>query len=282
MDARSWLGLRPTHNPHRWFLPVTEGLATHGRFLFGGCALGAAIEALEATTGRPLVWATAQYLSYAMVDSVVDLDVTVAVSGHQITQARVTGHVADREIFTVNAALGARPYEGQGQWEEMPAVPAPDDLPRRSHPFADDDRTLMRRLDQRLAKGRVWEELVDNPVDGGTSAMWVRLPELLDVSASALAILGDFVPFGIAQALGKHGGGNSLDNTLRVAQVVATNWVLLDVRVHAIRNGFGHGLVHLWAEDGTLLATASQSTIVRHWSEERAAVARQATKEPTP
>jgi acyl-CoA thioesterase len=83
------------------------------------------------------------------------------------------------------------------------------------------------------------------------------------------------VPFGIGQALGKLGGGNSLDNTLRVAQVVPTDWVLVDVRIHAIRNGFGHGLVHLWSRDGTLLATASQSTIVRHWTEERQAVARQ-------
>jgi len=41
--------------------------------------------------------------------------------------------------------------------------------------------------------------------------------------------------------------------------------VLLDVRIHAIANGFGHGLVHLWAEDGTLLATASQSVKVRMW-----------------
>jgi len=34
--------------------------------------------------------------------------------------------------------------------------------------------------------------------------------------------------------------------------------------VHALAEGFGHGLVHLWAEDGTLLATASQSAIVRN------------------
>ena len=57
--------------------------------------------------------------------------------------------------------------------------------------------------------------------------------------------------------------GNSLDNTLRVCRLVPTEWVLLDIRIHAVANGFGHGIVHLWAEDGTLLATASQSTIVR-------------------
>jgi acyl-CoA thioesterase len=44
--------------------------------------------------------------------------------------------------------------------------------------------------------------------------------------------------------------------------------VLLDIRVHSVVNGFGHGVVHLWAQDGTLLAMASQSTIVRFWTEQ--------------
>jgi acyl-CoA thioesterase len=99
--------------------------------------------------------------------------------------------------------------------------------------------------------------------------LWIRLPELLDMSAAALAIIGDFVPFGIGQALGKRAGGNSLDNTLRVAHRVPSEWVLADVRVHAVADGFGHGLVHLWAEDGTLLGTASQSAIVRAWRDDQ-------------
>jgi acyl-CoA thioesterase-2 len=266
VDARSWLGLEPTHNPYRWVLPITDGLATPARFLFGGCGLGAAIEALEGTTGRPVVWATAQYLSYGTVGSTLDIDVTVAVEGHQITQARATGHVADREVFTVNAALGRRDYEGEGQWEAMPEVPAPDDLPRRRNPFVDGGTFISDRLDQRLAKGTPWEELEGNPGDG-TASMWIRVPDLLDMSATALAILGDYVPFGIGQALGAQAGGNSLDNTLRVARLVPTEWVLLDIRIDANVNGFGHGVVHLWAVDGTLLASASQSTIVRFWED---------------
>jgi len=83
---------------------------------------------------------------------------------------------------------------------------------------------------------------------------------------AALAILGDFVPMAVGQALGVRGGGNSLDNTLRVARLVPTEWVLLDIRVHAVSRGFGHGLVHMFAEDGTLMATASQSCIVRFYT----------------
>ncbi len=79
MDSRTFLGLEPTHNPFRWKLPVTEGISTTGNFLFGGSGLGAAISALEGTSGRQCVWATAQYLSYAKPGEVVDIDVTIAV-----------------------------------------------------------------------------------------------------------------------------------------------------------------------------------------------------------
>jgi acyl-CoA thioesterase len=106
------------------------------------------------------------------------------------------------------------------------------------------------------------EDLDGTPGDG-RSALWVRNPWGEDAQAAALAIVGDFVPMAISQASGRRLESNSLDNTLRIARIHPTEWILADIRVHAAADGFGHGLVHLWAEDGTLLATASQSTIVR-------------------
>lgn len=266
MDAPAWLGLQPTHNPMRWMLPVTPGISTGHQFLFGGCGLGAAIAALEGSSGRPVVWATAQYLSYAEPPSVMDIDVTIAVEGHQITQARAVGHVADREILTVNAALGRRLIDAEGQWVERPVVPPPDQCGPRLPRFPGAE-SIMDRIDTRLASARSYDDLGAG-MPGGRSALWARIPEVLEMSAATLAILGDYVPFGIGQALGARAGGNSLDNTLRLGRLVPTEWVLLDIRVHAVRNGFGHGDVHLWADDGTLLATASQSTIVRFWKDE--------------
>lgn len=270
MDARKFLGLEPTHNPYRWVLPITPGVCTPGGFLFGGCGLGAAIAALEGTTGRPLIWATGQYLSYTRPPEVLDLDVTVAVSGHQMTQARVVGHVADREVLTVNAALGHRPMEHEGTWAEMPDVPPPGECKIREWVYRSAGEWLPDRLDTRLARARTLEELPGPGIPEGRSALWAKLPEVLDMSGAALAILGDYVPFGIGQALGLRAGGNSLDNTLRVGRIVPTEWVLLDIRVHQVANGFGHGDVHLWSESGALLATASQSTIVRMWREQSA------------
>lgn len=265
MDSRTFLGLEPTHNPFRWKLPVTSGISTPGDFMFGGAGLAAAIAALEATAERPCVWATAQYLSYARPGEVVDIDVTIAVAGHQITQARAVCHVADREILTVNAALGDRPLEATGQWETMPSdVPAPEDCPVRTH-MSEFEGSISSRLEERLVKIRPYDSMDGTPGDG-QAVLWARIPDVITgTDAPTLAVLGDFVPMGISQSLGLFAGGNSLDNTLRMVQLVPTEWVLMDIRVHAVSRGFGHGLVHMFAQDGTLLATASQSVIVRFW-----------------
>ncbi len=268
MDARTFFGLEPvTDDRSRWRMEVVRGLTSGTGALFGGCGLGACIEVMEELSGRPCIWATAQYLSFARPPSVLELDVTEIVRGHQISQARVIARVGDDEILTVLGALGHRPLPLEGQWAIRPDVPGPLDCPPR--PMMNrHEGTIARRLDAKLANGRApWE--FPGPEGSGQSALWIRLPELLDMSAAALAIIGDFVPFGIGQALGKRAGGNSLDNTLRVAHRVPTEWVLADVRVHAVADGFGHGLVHLWAEDGTLLGTASQSSIVRAWRDDQ-------------
>ena len=265
MDARTFLGMVPRGEDLSWRMEVTPGVSAGGRFLFGGCALAAGIEAMERATGRTCVWATAQYLSYAAVGSILDLDVTVAASGRHLSQARCVGRVGDTEIFTVNAALGSRPFELNGLWEHRPDVPQPEDCPVRLLPRTQDNSVLT-RVEVRVAAGRQFEDLDGTP-STGRSALWARMPEVLDVSAAALAVLGDFVPASIGQALGRGAGGNSLDNTLRLVHLVPTEWVLVDLHVHAIERGFGHGLAHLWAEDGSLLATASQSVIVRFWQD---------------
>lgn len=261
MDATEFLGLTPTHNPMRWYLPITEGIATRERFLFGGCGLGAAVAAMEAACDRPVVWATAQYLSFAMVGSIMDLDVTVAVAGKRTSQARVVGRVGDREILTVNAALGSKQIPIDEQYRTFPDVPAPEGCPRREG-LVEDSNSIMTRFDMRLAVGTPW-----NRFDGtqkladGRSALWVRMPDV-DMCAAALAILGDYVPFGISQSQGNWIPSNSLDNTIRVQRLVPTEWVLCDVRIDGIHGGFGHGSVYLWSEDATLLATASQSAVL--------------------
>ena len=261
MDGPQFLGLEPTDDPNRWLLPVVPPLLSGVGALFGGCGLAAAMEAMEATTGRQTIWAAAQYLSFARPPATVSIEVVAMVVGHQTSQARAIGRVGDEEIFTVNAALGVRPSELQGQWAARPPVPRPEHSPPRVLEGRH-EATIMQRLDVRLADARPLDQLEGGPGSDGRSSLWARLDGLTS-STTTLAILGDFVPFGISQAIGQWAGGTSLDNTIRVARRVPTEWVHLDIRVQAVADGYGHGLVHLWAEDGTLLGTASQTAVVR-------------------
>ena len=263
MLASEFLGLRATHNPLRWYLEVVPGICTDDQFLFGGCGLGAAIEALERTTGRPVVWATAQYLSFAHPPEIVDIDVTVAVAGHQTTQARAVAHVGDREILTVNAALGARDGGYDGQWARFPDVPRARRLPAAP---ADHAR---RRLDHAAARdaprraAATWLPLDGEPDDGHSGALGPLPGGPRGVGGRRSRSSATSCRSASARRWASSSAATASTTRCGSCTLVPTEWVLVDMRVHAVAHGFGHGLVHLWAEDGTLLATASQSCVVR-------------------
>jgi acyl-CoA thioesterase-2 len=244
-------------------MTVAPELTTPGNFLFGGCGLGAALVALEEASGRPTIWATGQYLSYAPTHSVLEWEVTLAVVGGRVTQGRAVGHVGEREILTVNAALGSNQLALHGVWVEPPLVPAPEDCPPRFLP-AMFRNTIMDRIEVRVAKGFTLDELT-GASGGPDSALWARVPGHLAPSAGTLAIFGDYVSGGASQPLGRRSRGRSLDNTLRVVQLKPTEWVLCDIRIHALIDGYAQGVAFLWSQDGELLATASQSFVVRLW-----------------
>lgn len=257
--------IQATHNPNRWVMPVGPDMCVGppGRlFLFGGIGLASSITAMEGTTGRKLVWATAQYLSFALPGEIVDLDVTVPVTGKHNSQARVIGRVGDREIFTCNGALGTRESEFSDQWTPMPMTPAPLDCPRVESWV--DRKDMHARLETRLAKGRYGEaRRTGGRSEDGHVLIWVRAKDIARVDSGLLAVFADFVPSGVGHAIGRNAGANSLDNTLRIREMVDTEWVLCDIRIHGVHAGFVHGRMLLFAENGTLMATASQSGIIR-------------------
>lgn len=271
MTKSNLFNLQSTHNSNRFFLPVEKNICVGppgNEFLFGGVGLGAAITAMEQSLDRPVVWATSQYLSYAQPGSIVDIDVIAPKVGKSITQARVIGHVGDREIFTVNAALGRRDMDLTQQWITPKDVPGPDDC-QPVPTFDPSNKDLHSRFDIRVARGRWGWRMMDDDTPGsedGNSILWARLKEDFPVSAGWLAILADYVPGASAPAIGKRAGANSLDNTIRILRPnYDTEWVMCDLRIYGVKDGFVHGRAHLFAEDGVLLATASQSAILRIW-----------------
>jgi acyl-CoA thioesterase len=272
-DALSseFFDLRATHNPHRWYLPVTDEVVVGHRvqaFLFGGAGMAAAVRAMERTCGRPAIWATAQYLSFARLGQVVDLDVWVPSSGRYTTQARVIGHVDDHAIITVNAALGERPGEIVGQWLPAPAVPPPEDC----EPVDDgpgEVKGVRQRFEVRRAAGRYRSDDISGQGDGRL-VLWFRPLDGHPIDAAVLAIVADYVSVAISDAIGEPAGATSLDNTIRFARIVPTDWLLAEIQIEAVQKGLAHGSMRLFAQDGTLMAIASQSMILRLWKDDPA------------
>lgn len=250
--------------------PVSVGPADR-LFMFGGVGLGASLRALEAVTGRPVVWASAQYESYARPGETVTFTVDERVRGNQVSQARVTATTADRrEVLTVVSALGARDMAERGQWTLAPRVPPPDDCKPRTlwqgrHP---DD--IHSRVEFRIAKGSMHGPRAGGgPAPDGNIIMWARpnpavIPDQ-PIDTAFIAVVADYVPSGVGPSLGRDAGGNSLDNSIRFHRRVPTDWLLCDVQIHGVANGFAHGRMHIFAQTGELIATASQSLILRLW-----------------
>ena len=262
MNAQEFLGLK-RFTEDEWRFDVSQRLITPGRFLFGGCGLASALVALEEASGRPTIWATAQYLSYAMMDATVTVTTDLAVVGGHVTQARAVATCEGRDILTVNAALGTGELSSATQWVSMPDVPSPDDCPVREMPRRF-DTSIFNYVDTRIALGRSFREL-DGTTAEPVSALWARVPGHIEPSAATLAIFGDFVSGAASQPMGRFVRGRSLDNTIRIASLVPSEWVLCEIHMHALANGFGQGTAFMWSQSGTLLATASQSIAAKLW-----------------
>jgi len=117
-------------------------------------------------------------------------------------------------------------------------------------------------LEIRTATGRGWKELDGTP-GSPESSFWIRIPDHLEPSAATLSVYGDSVANGVLQVTGRPMMGRSLDNTLRIADLAPTEWVLVDIRMQAYFEGFTQGEAYLWAEDGSLLAIASQTQTIK-------------------
>lgn len=260
--------LRATHNPHRYYLPIEPAICggpPGNRFLFGGVGLACAIKAMELTCKRPVMWATAQYLSFARAPSVVDVDVHVPINGRYTSQAQAQLHVDAEEIITVIGALGERPDSPSLTWPTPPAAPRPEDCPESNRWRDQTGDHIGAHFEVRVAQAPqpVGQANPGGAGNDGRTVLWVRPIGGRHVDSCMLAIIADFVAQGIGGAIGQLAGGNSLDNTIRYAAADETEWVLCDIRINAVQRGIVHGAMYLYSEKGVLLATASQSLILR-------------------
>jgi acyl-CoA thioesterase-2 len=266
LSATQFFGLGRGGAPGSWRLPVDASLASGTGALFGGAALGAAIVVAEEHTGRPLVWATVQFVHHVRPPAVLQVTVEESARGRRASQVDGVARLDDVEVFSFVGTTGARDPEVVARtWMSPPPVPPPDQCPPRPM-LARHQGRFMERTEVRLAsaRGSDGSRSVDAPGGGidGRSAVWVKVPTL-DPGAATLGVIGDYVPFGLREALGDGWATHSLDNSIRVLRRPDAGWVLADIAIEGVASGFGHGRVHLWDGGGQLLATATQSFTCR-------------------
>lgn len=240
--------------------PISVSRAGNG-FMFGGTGLAASVLALECLSGRPAIWATAQYLSYAKPGSALTIAATLPSTGKNISQGRATIWHGETEILSTTASLGERTGLTD-QWAALDPVPRPEDCAETPH--WGDSGTISTRFNFRAARGSFSDAPREHKrSDDGRLLVWIKPVEPMVIDRIVLAVIADFLSPGVRNATGRKIGGNSLDNTIRYCAIVPTEWVLCDIAIEALASGITHGTMRIFAENGALMAIASQSMIQR-------------------
>jgi acyl-CoA thioesterase-2 len=241
-----------------WSVRIEPFNSNFGGSIYGGAALGAAVEMLESVTGSRVRWATARFLRAPSIGSELVLSHVADVVGRRSSHVTVTATQGNQVAFEVTAVVGHGDTVAgiSGQWAEMPAVPQPADCPAMPD-RPEYARTAVGQADRRTAR----------PGNGGRapgrSCTWTRLKGGGTSTPAGLAWIADSVASGLSTSVGPLTRATSLDNTIRYAAAAQSEWVLVDVHAHASADGYAYGDVHLFSENGTLLATGSQTCVVR-------------------
>jgi acyl-CoA thioesterase len=254
---RAFLGLEMAEGATNGVLPVAERLRTPDGRLYGGALLGAAITAMETRTERRIVWATTQFVASAPHGTRIDVTVEELARGRRTSQVLVRGAAPDGPVFT---ALGATGLDRSGLFDPryltMPAVPPPEDCPPLLPPTPGGEHGYCTVTDIRAAG-------VDRDRRRPALLIWASIPGHCTSLPALTALIADHLPLSLGRLADFDGAGASLDNTLRVGPRAEHDWVLLECHPDIGAGGYGHGTVHLWAPDGTLLAVGSQTSGMR-------------------
>lgn len=261
MSTREFLGLEQSGSS-TWRMPVVERATGNGRLLFGGVGLAACIVALEDASGRPVVWATGQYVARLEAPAVLDLDAALLAAGHFVTQGRVRAWSGSHDVLTVIGAAGRRSGATTQALIECSAAPPPDDCePVLRHI---DGVSIHDHVELRRVRGMFGFNGQGAPSGDGRTLLWARMPDVVH-DAPGLALMADYMASAVGNAIGMTAHCTSLDNTIRfpcATPADAPEWVLCESQIDAVDGGIAHGSCHMWSEHGQLLAVASQSMSV--------------------
>lgn len=249
---QSWLGLEPDKPADQRSFTVSSTMTGSKGYLFGGCAVAAVVEHLEAETGRPAVWITCQFVSPVMLDDRVTIAIDETRKGRRLTQAAgIATVLGERRMSFVGAAGG---WDSQAHFDARPMPEIPRPLTLAELDWDPGDGGLNNAVEVR---GQI-------ETDGSVRSrwIWVRFDDLVADDPQKVAIAADFLAPTIRAAVGRNVYSASLDNTIRFLDRAESEWLLVELRLDGLVNGMAHGTSHVWAEDGRLLGIGSQTCAV--------------------
>lgn len=250
-EHNDWLGLKRVSET-AWSFVLTEPLCRPDQRLYGGTGIAAAVAAMEIQTARNVLWATVQFIGSADAGDRIDCEVTVPASGRRTSQVGFTASVDGRQILGGVGSTGiySDSKVPDAQVPTMPSVPGPDEGKPWGSPMGRDPNHV---------DWTATAEVREVEVDPLRTYFWARMRNGEAIGAAELAFMADVIPPSVLRVVGRHGGGTSLDNSMRYGRLVETSWVLFEFDPWLIVGGYLHGGVRAWAETGELLAYGSQS-----------------------
>jgi len=251
-----WLGMVPAGDRH-WQLPVSPGVTSGAQALFGGCATAAALVAAAPLVEQPLVWAAVHFGRLAPAGSSLEVRAEVLSAGRTLSHLAAVGQRDGTEAFSARIVAARRPTSTtEGSWCAAPDVVDPSESEPFHLPVHDD--TWAARFEWRLPTRR-------GLAGRSAACWWVRPEESPTDPLVVLAVLADYVTYGVGRALGAPMGGLSIDNVLRIRRAELTDWLLVEVVPEAVTDGVGFGSAYVYDAGRHLLAVGSQSIVVNDW-----------------
>jgi acyl-CoA thioesterase len=223
-------------------------------FVFGGAAAAAAARSMELASSAHVTILDTHFYRSIPYGCELLIEVEFPKKGRNLQRARAVGTVDGKAVFESLGTLATEPPQVTKSWTKPSLRTAPpQDCPAwTGFPPQDERGKMLERLDVRMASEGSLDE-------AGAIALWARSREGAALDTSQLCLFADLLPGGIGHAVGRLGGGASLDNHLRVFEAPQTGWVLCEMQTLAAESRLAHGEMRLFSEDGALLASASQS-----------------------
>jgi acyl-CoA thioesterase-2 len=250
--------------------------------IFGGQVAGQAIMAAGLTVleDRPVHSLHSYFLRPGDPHENIRYAVDAIRDGRSFSTRRVLAYQQRRgedvAIFALTADFHAAEAEIAAHTLPIPDVPGPDDLPpleefaARHGGLAGPAREIGRAVEQRPLEDP-FARRPKTPPHTQTGA-WMRvagrLPDSQAVHAAALTFVSDLTLLGAGVArLGGWVGGlemASLDHAVWFhAPVRADEWFFYETDSPAATGGLAFCFGHIWAQDGTHVATTAQQGLIR-------------------